>query len=346
MVACALGALALHALAVLAPTGARPTPNVAVRDAAGAWLSIETFEGAGAAAERPGAPASRASAALPSAARLSPRTSHATSTGGEHAKLPRPPAPSAPREELGAEREPARDAPSDAWLTSVLPDVTAPSPSLPPRAARRSLLERDATADAEPPSSRSPSRGAARGGAEASSAARGTRGALASGGGGRGGRVTSEFPFGGPRGALMGEMCFVPRGTKRLRDVPHCSGGTVFFTDVLDVPERHFDSGFPGVTARHEWFSIRYSGTFTVQRAGAYRFRLESDDGSQLFIDGELVIDHDGIHPVASKRGEVALAAGSHEIVVRYFQGPRYTIALRLFVTPPGESERLFRPRL
>jgi hypothetical protein len=142
------------------------------------------------------------------------------------------------------------------------------------------------------------------------------------------------------------ELCFIPEGTKRLRDVPDCSGGAVFFADVLDVGVRRFEDGFPGVTLRNEWFSLRYSGVFKVPRGGEYEFRLKSDDGSLLYIDGELVIDHDGVHDAISKRGEVELEAGAHQLVVRYFQGPRYNVALQLFVTPPGQPERIFRPEL
>jgi PA14 domain len=76
--------------------------------------------------------------------------------------------------------------------------------------------------------------------------------------------------------------------------------------------------------------------------AGSYRFRLKSDDGSQLFIDNRLVVDNDGIHDVISKRGELELRSGRHRIRVWYFQGMKYQLALQLFVTPPGGAERLF----
>ena len=79
-----------------------------------------------------------------------------------------------------------------------------------------------------------------------------------------------------------------------------------------------------------------------VSEAGSYRFRLKADDGAQLFIDNRLVVDNDGIHAAISKRGEVELRAGRHRIRVWYFQGMKYELALQLFVTPPGASERLF----
>src|SRR3954464_2981521 len=36
---------------------------------------------------------------------------------------------------------------------------------------------------------------------------------------------------------------------------------------------------------------------------GSYSFRITSDDGSKLSIDGALVIDHDGLHGDTSKEG-------------------------------------------
>ena len=57
-----------------------------------------------------------------------------------------------------------------------------------------------------------------------------------------------------------------------------------------------------------------------VAQAGAYTFRLLSDDGSKLLIDGQQVIDHDGVHGATTKDGDVTLTAGSHALEIRYFQ--------------------------
>jgi hypothetical protein len=42
----------------------------------------------------------------------------------------------------------------------------------------------------------------------------------------------------------------------------------------------------------------------------------------------------------------MALEAGEHSLFVNYYQGPRETIALQLFVTPPTGQERLLGPVL
>ncbi len=62
-----------------------------------------------------------------------------------------------------------------------------------------------------------------------------------------------------------------------------------------------------------------YRGFLVVPQDDVYRFALTSDDGSKLWLDGQLVVDHDGLHGPTGKRGEVALAAGLHAIEVAWF---------------------------
>lgn len=116
----------------------------------------------------------------------------------------------------------------------------------------------------------------------------------------------------------------------------------VVYADKLDVPPRDFTTGFPGVTDRFEWFGVIYTGTFEVSKPGTYRWRLFSDDGSRLWIDGKEVIDNDAVQSFTEKEGEVTLAKGSHAIKLWYFQGPATELGLQLFVTPPGEKEKIF----
>ena len=116
----------------------------------------------------------------------------------------------------------------------------------------------------------------------------------------------------------------------------------VIYTSTLNVPTRNFREGFPGVTDRHEWFAIDYSGRFWIETAGLYRFELTSDDGSRLYIDDELVVDNDGVHPPQTRTKALMLAGGIHRIRVSYFQGPRDQVALTLRVAGPGEEWRIF----
>lgn len=143
-------------------------------------------------------------------------------------------------------------------------------------------------------------------------------------------------------GTLQGVVCLLPPGTSRLSEGAPCNPVAILHTDALDVPTRSYLSGYPGVRDRVEWFAIDFTGKFSVSRQGNHGFRLFSDDGSILWIDGVRVIDHDGIHPPESKSGWITLGPGEHTIRVQYFQGPANHIALQLFVTPPGGCERLW----
>ena len=143
-------------------------------------------------------------------------------------------------------------------------------------------------------------------------------------------------------GSVQGNVYFLPTGTGSLPDFSRLQPVTTLYTDRWDVAARRFDTGFPGIPDRYEWFAIRYAGNFQVAAGGTYAFELLSDDGAKLFVDGRLVVDNDGTHPPQSRSGAVTLTPGVHAIEVQYFQGPAYEIALQLFVTPPGGSRQIF----
>ncbi|MEK7253873.1 MAG: alpha-L-fucosidase, partial [Bacteroidota bacterium] len=69
-----------------------------------------------------------------------------------------------------------------------------------------------------------------------------------------------------------------------------------------------------------EQFGYVYQGFIKIPKDGIYSFFTSSDDGSSLWIDQKLVVDNDGLHGMREKSGTVALAAGLHEIWVRYFE--------------------------
>ncbi|HVV51717.1 MAG TPA: PA14 domain-containing protein, partial [Polyangia bacterium] len=169
-------------------------------------------------------------------------------------------------------------------------------------------------------------------------------------GAGRGGGgpplVSGDFAFGSDTPArFKGVACFIPPGTLRIADVRGCVPAATFYTNTFDVPERHQPEGFPGITARATWFMIEYTGVFTVAADGTYEFRLHSDDGSYLFIDGVQVIDNDGKHKPESRTGSIRLQPGEHQLRLLYAQTTD-RMALQLFVRVPGGREKLFAPRI
>jgi len=70
---------------------------------------------------------------------------------------------------------------------------------------------------------------------------------------------------------------------------------------------------------RKEYYGLEFTGYIKVPKDGVYAFFVESDDGSKMYIGDDLVIDNDGLHGLAEKRGLVALGAGFHPFRVCYF---------------------------
>jgi hypothetical protein len=70
-------------------------------------------------------------------------------------------------------------------------------------------------------------------------------------------------------------------------------------------------------------FAVRWTGFLIIDRTGMWKFKLESDDGSKLFIDNDEWIINDGIHSMKAKYGKGKLVKGQHHIRVEYFQGQK-----------------------
>jgi hypothetical protein len=137
---------------------------------------------------------------------------------------------------------------------------------------------------------------------------------------------------------LRGEVFLIPKNIQTIPKFEKLKALGYIYTDSLNIPNRDFNVGFPGITDRFEWFAIDYTGRFYVQNPGIYRFSLTSDDGSMLYIDGKLIIDNGGVHPARTLDGGVDLSGGIHKIRVSYFQGPRFQIALVLKVAGPRQD--------
>lgn len=144
---------------------------------------------------------------------------------------------------------------------------------------------------------------------------------------------------------LLGLVYQLPPQTKQLPNF--AALGQPFATitvPALKVTARRFEAGFPGLKAGGdkllEWFAIRFEGALMVPRDGEYTFRVVSDDGAKLYLDGALVLDNDGVHaPRGKDSAPLRLAAGRHDLVVEYFQGPRYQIALELQWKQPAQKK-------
>jgi hypothetical protein len=144
---------------------------------------------------------------------------------------------------------------------------------------------------------------------------------------------------------LVGEYYDLPANVRfssnpRVANVPF-DNLTPRYTRVdanVDVPNGG-GPGFAGFADLNDFFAVRWSGQIRVETAGAYTFHLGSDDGSRLFIDGQLVIDHDGLHAYTERSGSVTLSAGYHDIRVEMFEFGGFA-GVRLDWDPPGAAGR------
>jgi hypothetical protein len=157
--------------------------------------------------------------------------------------------------------------------------------------------------------------------------------------------IQEPTDFGGPhrgQNALRGNVYFIPPGSGALLDPRGLQPVAVLYASRLDIGPRSWRAGFPGVPGgRIEWFEIDYHGELVTSQRGEHGFEILSDDGARLYVDDQLVLDNDGQHPPRSARGSAMLEPGRHRIRVGYFQGPRYEIALQLFVVPPGGTRQI-----
>ncbi|MCD8073204.1 MAG: PA14 domain-containing protein, partial [Alistipes sp.] len=81
-----------------------------------------------------------------------------------------------------------------------------------------------------------------------------------------------------------------------------------FITPYVTIPE---EAELP--------IGLIYTGYIDIPQDGIYTFYLNTDDGSMLYIHGELVVDNDGMHSILEKTGQAALCKGLHPIEVHYF---------------------------
>ena len=105
----------------------------------------------------------------------------------------------------------------------------------------------------------------------------------------------------------------------------------------------------PAPRRREANFALTFDGNIRIPATGAWTFHTLSDEGSQIWIDGRLVVNHDGLHTTSETSGRISLPAGIHRIAVAYFQAAG-AMALEVSYEGPGVSKQaipasaLFQP--
>lgn len=73
--------------------------------------------------------------------------------------------------------------------------------------------------------------------------------------------------------------------------------------------------------AQSDNLQVRWSGRYYAGSAGAHRFELTSDDGSVLYVNGQLVVDNNFSQAPTTRDGTIQLSAGWHDLTIGYYQG-------------------------
>lgn len=95
-------------------------------------------------------------------------------------------------------------------------------------------------------------------------------------------------------------------------------------------------SGFPSNN-----FAVELNATITVPTTGTWTFYLNSDDGSELVLDGSDLIDNDGLHGMRERSASKAMAADEAvPIRIRFFERGGGA-GLILSWSGPGQSKQV-----
>jgi len=119
---------------------------------------------------------------------------------------------------------------------------------------------------------------------------------------------------------LVGQYWNVGKEMKKFPDEVACERPNPCRVDGVINFDAKEGRGF-GDLPWKEYFAAVWTGVLRTPKDAEYTFSLKSHDGSKLYLDGKLVVDHDGTHPLKETESKsVTLKAGDHDLRIEYFQ--------------------------
>lgn len=105
----------------------------------------------------------------------------------------------------------------------------------------------------------------------------------------------------------------------------HSTGAWTSLDQINTWASPEFAGSVPNFTlaprTQEDFFNFEFKGRIYITNGGNYEFNTTSDDGSRLWINGQLLVNNDGTHGNKTVNSNpVALSSGAHEIQVRYFE--------------------------
>lgn len=109
-----------------------------------------------------------------------------------------------------------------------------------------------------------------------------------------------------------------------------------FTTDILNVTAQTWSNSFPlfpalsPLRSMKEWYGVVCEGIWESQKSQQIKVYLGSDDGSKFYLDGNLEINHDGIHGPSTVSKSINVLKKDYPVKIEYYQGPKTEIQLEL----------------
>jgi len=121
------------------------------------------------------------------------------------------------------------------------------------------------------------------------------------------------------RPGLQYDLFFFKQGKK----LPKSFGGRM--PNLVGVQTGNLDQAFKKGDLKLDKdhikdFSLQYNGILDVPKAGKYRFRGVSSDGSIVYIDNKPCVKNDGLHRMTGKSCIRSLEKGQHHFRVAFFK--------------------------
>lgn len=86
-------------------------------------------------------------------------------------------------------------------------------------------------------------------------------------------------------------------------------------------------------------FSIKWEGYIQISKKGFYKFATRSDDGSQVYINGRIIVDNGGRHPLRYVSSNILLDKGLYRIKIIYFDSGGESV-MELLWTPREDDSK------
>jgi hypothetical protein len=92
-------------------------------------------------------------------------------------------------------------------------------------------------------------------------------------------------------------------------------------------------------------FALVLEGYLEIPETGVWSLAIRSDDGSRLFLDGELLAENDGPHPMQFTSGRQRLDKGLHPVRIEFFEATGdadVQLVLARDGSPPAQEPKYF----